>query len=100
MKIAVNVDNEGNVAPHLGKAESFFIYKYENGVADFIEERAGKGSYTDHVIDEILDCDAVISARIGEGMIQNLDNLGVRAIIEPEILDPVEAIENIEFWEV
>ncbi len=95
MKIAVSVDKEGKVAPHLGRAETFFIYNYENGTVDFIEKRIGKGSYTDHIIDEILDCGAVISGQIGEGMIQNLDNLGIKAIIETEVPDPVKAIEKI-----
>ncbi len=95
MKIAVNVDKKGNVAPHLGKAEKFYIYNYEKGVVKFIEERTGKGSYPEHIIDEILDCDVVIAAQIGEGMIETLENQGIKAIVKNKILDPVEIIENL-----
>lgn len=72
MKIAVSVDEMNNIAPHLGKCKIFNIYKKEGKKVALIDVIKTHGDYVDHVIEEILDCNVVISGQIGEGMIKSL----------------------------
>ena len=95
MKIAVSVDEEGLIIPHLGKASWFKIYSKTGDSIEFIEEIETSGNHTNHIIDEINDCDVVISGQIGEGMIENLKSLGIKAIAITDTDDPIGAIERL-----
>jgi predicted Fe-Mo cluster-binding NifX family protein len=92
MKIAVSVDKKGAIAPHLGKCKLFHIYKKEGNNIEFFEEIETDGNYQNHIIEDIMDCDYVISAQIGEGMIENLKSVG----IEPVVSIGVSSIEAVK----
>jgi predicted Fe-Mo cluster-binding NifX family protein len=96
MKIAVSIDKEGFIAPHLGKCKLFQIFIKEGDQIKFQEERETEGNHQNHIIDEIMDCDCVISAQIGDGMIENLKSLGIKPIVENVVLDPFEAVKVLE----
>lgn len=96
MKIAVSVDEEGNVAPHLGKCKLFHIYTKECNKIEFLEEIETDGNYQNHIIEDIADCDYVISAQIGEGMIENLKSLGIEPVVSVGF-SPVEAVKALGF---
>jgi len=95
LKIAVSVDEMNNIAPHLGKCKIFNIYKKEGKKVELIEVIKTNGNYTDHVIEEILDCSVVISGQIGEGMIKSLRKRRIRPYIELETTEPLEAVNKI-----
>jgi len=95
MKVAVSVNELGEVIPHLGKCKIFYIFTMEDGKIEFIESRITDGNHQNHIIEDIKDCEVVISGQIGEGMIENLEKLGIKAVIEEEINEPVEAVSNL-----
>lgn len=95
MKIAVSVDEMNNIAKHLGKCKIFNIYKKEGKKVELIDVIKTHGDYTDHLIEEILDCNVVISGQIGEGMIKSLRKKRIRPYVELETIDPLEAVEKI-----
>ncbi|GAB6098734.1 hypothetical protein JCM16358_06130 [Halanaerocella petrolearia] len=95
MKVAVSVNNEGEIIPHLGKCKLFKVFKKDDENIQFIEDRITDGNHQNHIIEDINDCDIVISGQIGKGMIKNLAQLGIEAIVEEETDDPIKAISKI-----
>lgn len=95
LKIAVSVDENNNIAAHLGKCRIFNIYTKEGKEVNLLEVIKTDGNYTNHIIEEILDCDVVISAQIGEGMIKSLRKRRIRPYVELDTFNPIEAIEKI-----
>jgi len=100
MKIAVSVDEEGLIAPHLGKCKLFHVFFKDGDLIELLEERKTEGNYQNHVIEDIMDCDYVISAQIGEGMLENLknmgNNMGIIPVVEEKISDPFEAVKALK----
>ena len=96
MKIAVSINEEGLIAPHLGKCKLFQIFFREGNLIEFLEERETDGNHQNHIIDDIMDCDYVISAQIGEGMIENLKSLGIKPVVENKVSDPFEAVNVLK----
>jgi len=95
MKIAVSIDEEGLIAPHLGKCKLFMIFFKKGGLIEFVEERNTQGNHQNHIIEEIIDCDYVISSQIGDGMIESLKNMGIEPIVEKNIFDPFVAVKSL-----
>ncbi|WP_018247474.1 NifB/NifX family molybdenum-iron cluster-binding protein [Orenia marismortui] len=95
MKIAVSVNSSEEIVSHLGKAKIFYIYsKGPEGIC-FLDIRVTDGNHQNHIIEDIKDCDIVISGKIGEGMINSLGDLGIEAIVDEETLNPIEAISKL-----
>ncbi len=95
MKIAVSISDDEKICPHLGKAKSFCIFIKENNSIKFVEIRSTKGNYQNHIIDDIEDCQVVISGQIGEGMIKSLALKGIKAIVENETQNVLEAVNKV-----
>lgn len=93
MKIAVGVNDSGMVSSHLGKTKIFLIFSKVGDEVAFLERRVTNGDHTNHIIDDINDCDAVISGKIGAGMVESLKKMMVKAVILEDIADPLEAVE-------
>ena len=95
MRIAVSVDGNEKISKHLGKCKTFLIFEKENENVNFGEVRTTDGNHQNHVIEDIKDCQYVISAKIGEGMVANLEKMGIKAVEESETDDPMEAVKKI-----
>ena len=94
MKVAVGVNDFGIVAGHLGKTKSFFIFEVENQNVEFLEMRDSESDKSNHIIEEIKDCEAVISGSMGDGMSENLKKNSITPVIEDKIVDPKDAVEK------
>lgn len=95
VKVAVSVNEAGEIIPHLGKSKIFHVFfKHENQV-EFVENRVTDGNHQNHIIEDIKDCETVISGKIGEGMIESLQEMGIEAVVETEIVDPIEAVKKL-----
>lgn len=95
MKVAVSINSTGMVSPHLGRCKVFLIFSKNGDEVEFVERRTTEGNYENHIIEDIKDCDAVISGKIGDGMVESLSKLGIAAIIENTIYDPIEAVKKM-----
>lgn len=95
MKIAVSINSNGMIAPHLGRSKLFFIFEKVEAKIKFLEKRESEKLNTDHIIEEITDCEYVISGKIGDGMIESLKTVGIKAVIEESILNPKKAVEKL-----
>jgi len=95
LKVAVSINNSGIVAPHLGRAKMFFIFNKTKDEVRFLEKRLCTGQYHDHIIEDIKDCQAVISGKIGDGMAENLRKVGIQSFVIKDISNPKEAVEKI-----
>ncbi|OCL27250.1 dinitrogenase iron-molybdenum cofactor biosynthesis protein [Orenia metallireducens] len=95
MKVAVSVNSNEEIISHLGKAKIFYIFSKDSEEITFIESRVTDGNHENHIIEDIKDCDVVISGKIGRGMVESLRGLGIKAIIETTTLNPVKAIAKI-----
>ncbi|WP_319202923.1 NifB/NifX family molybdenum-iron cluster-binding protein [uncultured Ilyobacter sp.] len=96
MKIAVGVNDAGMIASHLGKTKIFLIFSKVGDEVSFVERRVTDGQHTNHIIDDINDCDAVISGKIGAGMVESLKKISIEAVIQEDIADPFEAVESMK----
>jgi predicted Fe-Mo cluster-binding NifX family protein len=94
MKVAVSVNEAGEIIDHLGQTELFHIYEKNGESVEFVEDRLTDGAHQNHLIEEIDDCKAVISGLMGPGMAEDLADLGLEAVEEKETVDPIEAIEK------
>ncbi|MGM0509109.1 MAG: NifB/NifX family molybdenum-iron cluster-binding protein [Fusobacteriota bacterium] len=94
MKIAVGVNRKGMVSPHLGRTKTFFIFEKNEDKIKFIDKRISTENHTNHIIEDIKDCNMVISGKIGQGMIENLEKMGIKAIVETEVYNPKKAAEK------
>lgn len=95
MKIAVSVDENGMVSGHLGRNKIFLIFDANESKVEFIDKRITDGRHENHIIEDIKDCTYVLSAQIGEGMVKNLANMGITAVVETEITNPRKAVKKM-----
>ncbi|WP_320047009.1 NifB/NifX family molybdenum-iron cluster-binding protein [uncultured Ilyobacter sp.] len=95
MKVAVSVNDSGMVSSHLGKSKIFLVFSKVGNEVAFLERRVTDGNHTNHIIEDIDDCDAVISGKIGDGMVESLKKINIKAIVEENIADPLEAVEKM-----
>ena len=95
MKVAISVNQAGKIVSHLGKAKLFAIYEKDRDDIKFIEERVTDGNHQNHIIEDIKDCDVVISGKIGQGMVGSLAEIGIDAMVEDKLDDPVEVLNKI-----
>ena len=95
MKVAISVNQAGKIVNHLGKAKIFSIYQKNGAEIEFIEERVTDGNHQNHIIEDIKDCDVVISGKIGQGMVESLAEIGIEAMVEDKLDDPVEVLNKI-----
>ncbi|MCZ7399966.1 MAG: hypothetical protein O8C62_09900 [Candidatus Methanoperedens sp.] len=107
MKVAV-VSSDGKVInQHFGKASRFLIFEVDNGKIRFIEERANKpvcgsaeNGHSDNALGSaislIMDCKAVLCARIGGGAEEELIKSGISPVEAPYLID--EALIKYERW--
>lgn len=95
MKVAVSISDSGMVSSHLGKSKIFFVFSKEGDEVTFLERRVTDGNYQNHIIEDIKDCDAVISGKIGDGMVESLKKINIKAIVEENTADPMEAVEKM-----
>lgn len=95
--IAVAVDNDDKIAPHLGKSEMFMIFDRKGERVKFIEMRKRKsfGSENENLVEDIRDCKFVIAENIGPGMFDRLTDAGIAPIRENRTKDPCYAIKLI-----
>jgi len=94
MKIAVSVNQDGEIMEHLGWCKLFNIYQQQDKL-DFLESRETDGNHQNHIIEDIKDCDVIISGKIGAGMVENLKKLGIEPIVERDTKDPILAIDKL-----
>lgn len=95
MKVAVSVNEEEQIAPHLGRCKIFYIFEVKEEI-QFMEMRVTDGKYHNHRIHAVMDCDAVISGQIGDGMKENLRELGIEPIVEWEESNPLKALAKLK----
>lgn len=93
MLIAVGVDNEDKIAPHLGKTEMFMIFDRKGERVKFIEMRKRKSCENENLIDDIKDCKFVIAENIGPGMCDRLTDAGIAVVRENRTKDPSYAVK-------
>ncbi|MGI1670170.1 MAG: hypothetical protein K6L74_07585 [Neptuniibacter sp.] len=91
---------------HFGHAKAFLIYKVTNDQCVFLHRRevehychgnTGSQSAMEMILQTIDDCKAVFVAKIGDGPIEKLKNIGVQSVsdyayeaIEESLLDYVQ----------
>ena len=97
MLIAVGVDREDKIAPHLGKTELFMIFDRKGERVKFMEmrKRTLVSKEHDNLIEDIKDCKFVIAENIGPGMTDRLIDAGISPISENRTKDPVYAVKLI-----
>lgn len=93
--IAVAVDNDDKIAPHLGKSEMFMIFDRKGERVKFIEMRKRKKCEHENLVEDIKDCKFVIAENIGPGMFDRLTDAGIAPIRENRTKDPCYAIKLI-----
>lgn len=94
MKIVVASSNGENVDLHLGKANSLYVYEFDDNGLDFIEIRhvdidessTHQGSI---VLDAVKDCDVLISQQYGFKSKMNADDLGIKLVNDEGPIDEV-----------
>ncbi|AAM06310.1 TPA: dinitrogenase iron-molybdenum cofactor biosynthesis protein [Methanosarcina acetivorans] len=104
MKVAV-ISTDGKVInQHFGKASRFYIFEIGEGKIQFLEVRectplCGSADYgnpeevLNKTISVILDCEALLCARIGSKPQEELRKKGIEPIEAPYLID--EALNNI-----
>jgi len=99
MKIAVSINNFGMISPHLGRSNLFYIFSKVGNEVEFLETRKRKSNLEtvmeNDLIENIKDCDMIISGKIGNNMMEQLKNKGIKTIVEEKTFDPLEAIKKI-----
>lgn len=98
MKVAVVSSDSKVINQHFGKASRFLIFEIDDGNIRFIEERANipvcgsaENGHSDNAlyssISRILDCKAVLCARIGGTAEEELRKCGINPIEAPYLID-------------
>lgn len=95
MLIAVGVDENDQVSPHLGKTKLFMIFDRVKDDVKFVEMRKSSGEHKDHMIEDIKDCKFIISGQMGNGMFDNLQLMGITPVIETRTKNPIEAVRRL-----
>ena len=105
-KVAVASTDGKVINSHFGRAVQFLIFEMnEEGftLEEVRDNTPGCSSLKDatgsmeDTIDLIKDCDYVLVARIGQGMVNRLQEVGVEAITNPNIIEDGlrELVENL-----
>jgi predicted Fe-Mo cluster-binding NifX family protein len=89
MKIAIASDDEIHIADHFGRALGFVIFEIENDVILNKEYRKNIGKHTgecgscdhDMMINNIKDCDIVISYGMGRRIFADLSKNNLQAVV-------------------
>jgi predicted Fe-Mo cluster-binding NifX family protein len=89
MKIAIASDDEIHIADHFGRALGFVIFEIENDVILNKEYRKNVGKHTgecgscdhDMMIDNIKDCNVVISYGMGRRIFADLSKNNLQAFV-------------------
>ena len=83
MLIAVGVDNEDKIAPHLGKTELFMIFTRKGERVKFVEmrKRTLVSKEHDNLIEDIKDCKFVIAENISLSLASRFLNSSFDVII-------------------
>jgi predicted Fe-Mo cluster-binding NifX family protein len=89
MKIAIASDDEIHIANHFGRALGFVIFEIEKDVILNKEYRKNIGKHTgecgscdhDMMIDNIKDCDVVISYGMGRRIFADLSKNNLKAFV-------------------
>jgi predicted Fe-Mo cluster-binding NifX family protein len=89
MKIAIASDDEIHIADHFGRALGFVIFEIENDIILNKEYRKNVGKHTgecgscdhDMMIDNIKDCDVVISYGMGRRIFADLSKNNLQAFV-------------------
>ncbi|MFA6089212.1 MAG: NifB/NifX family molybdenum-iron cluster-binding protein [Candidatus Woesearchaeota archaeon] len=92
MKIAVASDDKVNISHHFGKAIGFSVFEIKDGkiIHEEYRENIGKNKgecgTCDHgaMINNIKDCDSVISYGMGQKIFNDLTNNNIKAIVTEE----------------
>ena len=103
MQLAVASKDAISINLHFGHAKAFLIYKVDKGHCEFVHRRevehychgnTGSQSAMEMILETIDDCRAVFVAKIGDGSIEKLKNIGVQSVsqyayesIEESLLD-------------
>lgn len=91
MKIAVASKDGISINLHFGHTRMFWIYENTLGKFTLVEKRevdnychgnTGSSSAMVGILEAIKDCDTVFSAKIGDGPISRLKNIGVESNTE------------------
>ena len=89
MKIAIASDDEIHIANHFGRALGFVIFEIENNVILNREYRKNLGKHTgecgscdhDTMINNIKDCNVVISYGMGRRIFPDLSKNNLKAVV-------------------
>lgn len=90
-KFAVASKSGVNIDAHFGHVDEFYIYKYTDGIIEFIEKRKiskycsgpvncdelDKEDKIESIINSISDCDSVLVMRIGDEPSKKLKKMGI-----------------------
>ena len=103
MKLAVASKEGLGISEHFGHAKRFWIYQVGSGKCELLDIRqvehyclggTSNSSALSGILESIKDCHAVFVAKIGDGPIKKLQNIGVEANqeyayeeIEPSLLE-------------
>ena len=102
MKVAVASENKLVVHQHFGRATQFLIYEVqedgchlveirENTPACGTEQEDGESGHDEDVmqrsVDLLVDCNAVVVARIGRAAVEKLSRRGIQAFVIPDFFD-------------
>jgi len=90
-KIAVASKDGISINLHFGHADVFWIYQVGLGKCQFLEKRevekychgqSSNASAMTLILETIKDCDAVLTAKIGDGPREKLARIGVSAVTD------------------
>jgi predicted Fe-Mo cluster-binding NifX family protein len=92
MKVAIASDDKLNISPHFGRAQGFMIFEISNYKIISEEYRANVGKNNgscgscNHsmMIDNIKDCQVVISYGMGQHIYNDLTENNINAIVTEE----------------
>lgn len=92
MKVAVATDDKEHVSLHFGRAQGFMVFNIEGNTIKECEYRENFGKSQgfcgscDHqkMIENIKDCDTVISHGMGQRIYDDLTKHGIKAFITEE----------------
>lgn len=91
MKVAVASKDGISINQHFGHARIFWIFLITPHSCEFIEQRqvdnychgqTGDATAMQEILRTIDDCEAVFVAKIGDGPVEKLSNIGVHSVEE------------------
>jgi predicted Fe-Mo cluster-binding NifX family protein len=92
MKIAVASDDKETISHHFGRALGFVVFEIKDGkiIEKEYRENVGKSTGQCHtcnhgtMINNIKDCESVISHGMGRGIYQDLESNKIKAVVTDE----------------